>query len=383
ARRGVTVVRPEAAQVDVADEGHAFGLDQQHAMARRVPRHVDGAHARTAEFPDRAVAIADRVRARRVEELAPDLGEHRFGRRRRQPVVAQQPGPAAHRFDVAFVDVHCGARQAVQPRHVVLVRVPEHDQLRVVENGADAVRDQRRVERRARVAAADHHLVAVGILARLLAEVDGDSAEVEPADGVGHGRWGGGESLGEREGPMVRPRPAQRAILSPATVIGTTPGTASPTLAQRCAPIAATDKNPAGETDMRVPRKSLAETLGECARAASSRQLEPLLDAGDTGFPRRRQPHHRRRLGAISRVLALGVLVIGGLWGFMLSLGLISDAAGLWGVAVGVALAPITVVATPLYAVFASGDWAPLALNYGGGVASALLSYLGAALASE
>ena len=134
---------------------------------------------------------------------------------------------------------------------------------------------------------------------------------------------------------------------------------------------------------MRVPRKSLAETLGERARAASSRRFEPQLDDGEAGFPRRRQPHHRRRLGAISRVLALGVLVIAGLWGFLLSLGLISDAAGLWGVAVGIALAPITVVATPLYALLASGDWAPLALNYGGGVASALLSYLGAALASE
>jgi hypothetical protein len=81
--------------------------------------------------------------------------------------------------------------------------------------------------------------------------------------------------------------------------------------------------------------------------------------------------------------LALGVLVGGGLWGFLLSLGLISEAAGLWGVAVGVAVAPITVVATPLYALFASGDWTPLALNYGGSVASALLFYLGAALASD
>src|SRR5690606_23698723 len=180
--------------------------------------------------------------------------------------------------------------------------------------------------------------------------------EVEAADGVGHGEWGGGESLGEREGPMLRPWPAHRAILSPATVIRTTPGAASPTLAQRCAPIAATDKNPAGETDMRVPRKSLAETLGERERASSSRQFEPLLDDGDAGFPRVRQPHHRRRLGAISRVLALGVLVIAGLWGFLLSLGLISDAAGLWGGAVGIAVAPIPAVASPLYAVLRSGD---------------------------
>src|SRR5690606_18672134 len=134
---------------------------------------------------------------------------------------------------------------------------------------------------------------------------------------------------------------------------------------------------------MGVLGKSLAETLGESARSASARQSEPPLDARAAGLARRRQPHHRRRMGAISRVLALGVLVIGGVWGFLLSLGLISDAAGLWGVAVGLAVAPSTVVATPLDALFASGDWAPSALNCGGGAASALLFYLGAALASD
>ena len=168
---------------------------------------------------------------------------------------------------------------------------------------------------------------------------------------------------------MLRPWPALPDLLSKLTAMSTTPAATSSTLAQRCAPIAAPDKNPAGETDVTMPWKSPAEAQGEHARA--------------TGFRHRQPPDHRRRLCALTRVLALGVLVGGGLWGFLLSLGLISEAAGLWGVAVGVAVAPITVVATPLYALFASGDWTPLALNYGGSVASALLFYLGAALASD
>lgn len=90
-----------------------------------------------------------------------------------------------------------------------------------------------------------------------------------------------------------------------------------------------------------------------------------------------------REWGAVSRVAALGVLVIGGLWGFLLSLGIISEAAGLWGVAVAVVLAPITIAAIPLYAGLAWGEWIPMVLNYGGGVASALLLYLGAALGGE
>ncbi|MBE0593367.1 MAG: hypothetical protein IH616_13305 [Gemmatimonadales bacterium] len=59
------------------------------------------------------------------------------------------------------------------------------------------------------------------------------------------------------------------------------------------------------------------------------------------------------------------------------------EAAGLWGVVVAVVLAPITIAATPLYAILAWGEWIPMVLNYGGGVASALLLYLGAALGGK
>lgn len=90
-----------------------------------------------------------------------------------------------------------------------------------------------------------------------------------------------------------------------------------------------------------------------------------------------------RRLGALIRAAAIGVLVIGGLWGFLLSLEIISEAAGQWGVVVAVVLAPISIAAIPVYAGFAWGEWVPMALNYGGGIASALLLYLGATLAGE
>ncbi|MCL4184024.1 MAG: hypothetical protein KJ011_11310 [Burkholderiaceae bacterium] len=85
-------------------------------------------------------------------------------------------------------------------------------------------------------------------------------------------------------------------------------------------------------------------------------------------------------LKSLSRLTAVGVLVVGGVWGFLLSLGLVSEAAGSWAVVVAVILAPFTVATVPFYAGFAWGEWAPLALNYGGGIAAALLLYLGAAL---
>lgn len=94
-------------------------------------------------------------------------------------------------------------------------------------------------------------------------------------------------------------------------------------------------------------------------------------------------PRRVPRLCAAIRIAAVVVLVVGGLWGFLMSLGIISEAAGLWGVVVAVALAPITIAATPVYAGIAWGEWIPMALNYGGAVASALLLYLGAALARD
>ena len=76
ARGGIAVVRAEARQVDVADEGDAVRLDQQHAMPGGVAGHVQGAHTHAAQIPHRAVGVADGVRARRVVVIGFDLAPH-------------------------------------------------------------------------------------------------------------------------------------------------------------------------------------------------------------------------------------------------------------------------------------------------------------------
>jgi hypothetical protein len=153
-----------------------------------VAGHVDRAHAAAAQVPVRAIGIADRVGARHVREFTPDLGQHRLDRLRRQAIVAHQALPTARSVDVALVRVHRRLRQAVQPGHVVFVYVAQHHQIGIVQFRADAVGDQRRVEGRASVGAAYDHLVAIGILARLLAEEDADAAEVDAANGIDHER---------------------------------------------------------------------------------------------------------------------------------------------------------------------------------------------------
>lgn len=89
---------------------------------------------------------------------------------------------------------------------------------------------------------------------------------------------------------------------------------------------------------------------------------------------------------------ALGQLIIGvsavtfavtGIWGFILCLGIISKAAGFLGLLAALILTPITLFVAPLYAGFAWGDWFPLTLNYGGGLAAAALVGIGMKLNAE
>jgi hypothetical protein len=71
-----------------------------------------------------------------------------------------------------------------------------------------------------------------------------------------------------------------------------------------------------------------------------------------------------------------GVLIIG-VWGFILSLRIILDAAGFWGGLVAFILFPITFAFVPWYAGVALHDWTLLLVNYGGGFLCSVLYVLG------
>lgn len=88
-------------------------------------------------------------------------------------------------------------------------------------------------------------------------------------------------------------------------------------------------------------------------------------------------------LGGLIKVAGWIVFAVSGLWGFFLCMGIISKAAGFWGIIAALLLGPVTFVAAPLYAGFAWGDWFPLVLNYGGGIAAAALIGIGSAFSSE
>lgn len=76
--------------------------------------------------------------------------------------------------------LHSRPRHAVKGSHMILVRMAHNDEVVVVECSADAVRHQRRIDRRDRVAAAEDNYVGVGELAVVCPQHDRDTAELGP-----------------------------------------------------------------------------------------------------------------------------------------------------------------------------------------------------------
>ena len=88
-------------------------------------------------------------------------------------------------------------------------------------------------------------------------------------------------------------------------------------------------------------------------------------------------------LGVSLKVLGMLVWIVVGLWGLFICLGIISHAAGFWGVVAAIFLAPITFLAAPLYAGFEQNNWFPLILNYGGGLVAIVLIGIGSLLSGD
>jgi hypothetical protein len=78
-------------------------------------------------------------------------------------------------------------------------------------------------------------------------------------------------------------------------------------------------------------------------------------------------------MGALLKVLGYIIFVVGGLWGFVISLKIVIDNLGFIGGAIAFFVFPVTFVFAPLYAGIADSNWFPLILNYGSGISCAIL----------
>ena len=83
-------------------------------------------------------------------------------------------------------------------------------------------------------------------------------------------------------------------------------------------------------------------------------------------------------MGALFKVPAFILYIVGGIWGLIICLGIVSSKFGFIGVLVAFFLLPITVYLAPWYAGFAQGNWFPVMLIYGTGIGAAVLYGIGA-----
>ena len=88
-------------------------------------------------------------------------------------------------------------------------------------------------------------------------------------------------------------------------------------------------------------------------------------------------------MGAIFKVPALIVYFIGGIWGLIVSLGIVIDHLGRLVGFLSLLVFPIPLYVAPLYAGFAESNWFPLMLVYGTTVVAAILYSIGAAIEGD
>jgi len=85
-------------------------------------------------------------------------------------------------------------------------------------------------------------------------------------------------------------------------------------------------------------------------------------------------------MGAIFKVPAFIIYIVGGMWGFFISLGIVIDALGFIGGAIAFFFAPVALAFAPWYAAIADNNWFPVGLVYGGGLVASILYVIGSAI---
>ena len=85
-------------------------------------------------------------------------------------------------------------------------------------------------------------------------------------------------------------------------------------------------------------------------------------------------------MGSIFKVPGLIVGFLGGVWGFFICIGIVKAKLGFMGVILGMMFFPFIISLAPWYAGFAHGNWMPLIVVYGSGIAAVTLFAIGSIL---
>ncbi len=85
----------------------------------------------------------------------------------------------------------------------------------------------------------------------------------------------------------------------------------------------------------------------------------------------------KKLMGNLLYGIGILLLIVFGLWSFLVNLRIVIDAAGFWGAVIGFVLLPVMFIAAPWYALIEWGEWFPLVLTYGGTIIAGLFFMTG------
>lgn len=88
-------------------------------------------------------------------------------------------------------------------------------------------------------------------------------------------------------------------------------------------------------------------------------------------------------MGIILKIPAFIIYIVAGLWGFLISLGIVVDHFGFIGGAIAFFLLPVTLAFAPWYDGLANANWFPVILVYGGGICASILYGIGSVIDGE
>jgi hypothetical protein len=83
-------------------------------------------------------------------------------------------------------------------------------------------------------------------------------------------------------------------------------------------------------------------------------------------------------MGKIFKIPAMIVYIVGGLWGFLVSIAIVSKELGFLGGAIAFVVFPVTLYFAPWYEGLVHANWFPVALVYGTTIIAAILYGIGA-----
>ncbi len=82
-------------------------------------------------------------------------------------------------------------------------------------------------------------------------------------------------------------------------------------------------------------------------------------------------------MGVIFKAPAFLIWSVSGFWGFFICFGIVQDALGTAVAVISLFFFPFLLVLAPWYAGLALGDWFPMVVTYGGGIAAFFLYGIG------